>query len=308
MEGSKWQYSETSDFHVVFDGEAVKNHLIEVDALANTIIGVSNVLKESNRVNNGDTHSKISVKVKANFKESSFLVELALFMTSTNIDAVTNIATLIGFCGFYPGSLIQLYKKFNGEKIVERHELSDNEYTVTLNNCSNPVVINGPIIVSDLYKDHRVRKSMGQVVDVFQNKGIEKLKFSNNEREPEIISSTEAVYFEAPEYNAIEEKIDVDYFLVTRPDFEGRKTGWRFSFGITNDIHNRTSDFPARVLDEKFLNDVKLLRTLVPQRTIIKAKYRKLTHKIENLRVQWEILEVIDVGLSKTVNRSLSDF
>ena len=68
MEGSKWQKSGTSDFYVVFEGEAVKDHLIDVDEFANTMIGVSNALKESNRVSNGNTHSKVSVKIKANFK------------------------------------------------------------------------------------------------------------------------------------------------------------------------------------------------------------------------------------------------
>ena len=309
MEGSKWQKLRTaSEFHVVFEGEAVKDYLIDVDKFANTMIGVSNALQEFNRVSNGNTHSKISVKIKANFKESSFLVELILFMTSTNIGAVTNIATLIGFCGYHPGSLIQLYKKTKGEVIAGKREISDGKYELTFDNCSNPIIINGPVVVADWYGDSKVRKSMNQIADVFRKKGIETLRFSDNMREAESISRAEASYFEVPEDDAIEEKIDTDYFLVTRPDFEGRKTGWRFSFGTTNDIHKKTSDFPAKVLDEKFLSDVKVLRTLIPQGTVIKAKYRKITHRIGNLRVQWEILEVLEVGLSKSVNRSLSDF
>ena len=64
----------TEKFHVVYDGSALDEHLMDVRDLAPAMMAISDLLIHANQEINGDK-LKIELKVKANFKAGSFGIE-----------------------------------------------------------------------------------------------------------------------------------------------------------------------------------------------------------------------------------------
>jgi hypothetical protein len=110
MNNLDWVRTDTYSFNVIFEGDAVKNYEIDANDLAVSLSGISDVIKEANKEINGVDCSRARIVVKSDFKPGSFLVDLALLLTSTNIQAVINILEILGFFGLTAGSLIQIIK------------------------------------------------------------------------------------------------------------------------------------------------------------------------------------------------------
>lgn len=292
MDNKKWSKSKIVEFAVKFNGDAVESNEMDADELATSLLGISAVLEEANTILNGQ-YSKMFVKVRSSFKSGSFIVDIASFFTSTGIDAVVNITTLIGF--ITGGStLIWLFKHIKGEPILTKKQVQGNNYEITTKNSDNPIIINGDVLI--LYESALVRKGLVDVVYPLRNKGISDITFLQNETECEKILRDEREYFSLLDTEPVDKKEDVDYFLITQSNFEGKQTGWRLSFGDSTLSAKKPDDFPVRILDDDFLQKVNERKIIITNEgTIIKARYRKETQKLERLHVSWAILEILDV-------------
>jgi hypothetical protein len=160
-------------------------------------------------------------------------------------------------------------------------------------------------------KNKKILKGLNYLTQTFDNPGIAEIKFESEGKLPESIKREDREYFKSPESELEEEKLDTDIFLITRPDFRGRRKGWRFSFGHSDERLsqiNRENDFPVTILDDDFLRRVRREQIVISQGTKIIAQYRKTVNELERLTVHWEILKVIKIESDESRNRELSDF
>jgi len=306
MQFDGWRKSKIEMFNVTFLGEAVKNYEIDANDLATSLIGISEVIEEANRILYGEQYSEAYIKVKSDFKPGSFWVTLALIITSTNFEGIANLVSILGFCGFDIHSLIQFFKSTKGNKIVDAIKVSGDQYHITVENGGQVLFVNEMTL--KLAKSKKIRKGMNTLVKVFENPGISEIQFSGvDENEVESIYRDEAEYFRAPEKEIEEEKKDEDIFLITRPDFRGRQKGWRCSFGYTEEEEN-TSDFPVTITDRDFLDNVKRGQIIISQGTKIRAKYKKTICELERLSIRWEIIEVLNIEPLQKRDSDLSQF
>ncbi len=293
MAANSWSKSKVEIFNVTFQGDAVKNFEIDANDLATSLMGITEVIEEANKIIYGEEFSEAYVKVKSDFKPGSFWVTLALVLTSTNFESVINLISLLGFCGVDLNSLIQFVKRTKGRKIINETKISGDQYQITVENGSQIFLINEATL--KLAKNKKIRKGMSTLVKAFENPGISEIQFSSQDNpEIETIRREDAEFFKAPEKEIEDEKTDVDIFLITRPDFRGRQKGWRCSFGYTDDdeiVH----DFPVTITDKEFLDKVRRGQIIISQGTKIKAKYKKTISELEKLSVSWEIMEVISI-------------
>lgn len=301
MSEKDWKESKLENFKVVFHGVATKDHEIEADDLAISLLGISEVIEESHKELYDTQYSEVYTKVKADFQQSSFLVSLVLILTSTDFTALANLTSLLGFCGYDAGSLLQLIKKTKGGKILNKTKISGDQYNVTFKECS--FTLNENQI--RLLESKKIKKATHTITKAFDNPDISEIEFRGEKGESEHIYREERVFFEEPEEEVEDEKIDTDVFLVTRPDFRGRQKGWRFSEGI---IEGEMRDFSVTILDEPFLRSVKTGSIPISQGTKIRAQYRKTIVEIENLTTRYEILKVLEVGQVSRKLKDLSDF
>lgn len=293
MDNEKWSKSEIVEFTVKFNGDAVEFNEMNADELATSLLGISAVLEDANTILNGQ-YSKMFVKVRSSFKPGSFIVDIASFFTSTGIEAVVNITTLVGVLGGVGGTLIWLFKRTKGESILTKKQVHGDNYEITVKNSENPIIINGDVLT--LYESVSVRRGLADVVYPLKNEGISDITFLKNEKECEKILRDERGYFSLLDTEPVDKKEDVDYFLITQSNFEGKQTGWRLSFGDSTLSAKKPDDFPVRILDDEFLQKVNGRKIIISNEgTIIKARYRKETQKLERLHVSWEILEILEV-------------
>ncbi|HUV03421.1 MAG TPA: hypothetical protein VMW67_08330 [Desulfobacteria bacterium] len=294
MDNKQWGKSQTVEFTVKFNGDAVELNEMDADELATSLLGISMVLEEANTILNG-RYSKMFVKVRSSHKPpASFIIDIASFFTSESINAFVNIPNIIGFTSLLGGALIWLFKRTKGEPVLTKKEVEGNNYEITVNNSDNPIIINGDVLT--LYESASVRKGLVDMVYPLKNEGISDITFLENEKEREKILRDEQEYFSLLDTESVDIKEDIDYFLITQSNFEGKQTGWRVSFGYSTVSAKKTYDFPVRILDNDFLQEVKEGKRIISNDgTIIKARYRKEIQKLERLRVNWEILEVLEI-------------
>lgn len=293
MDNEPWKKSSIELFTIKFNGKPVESHEMDANELATSLLGLSSTLEHANALLNG-RNSKVFIKVRSSFKSGSFDVDIATFFTSTGLGALINIASLIGITGKSIGSLIWLFKRTKGKKIIEKKEVQGDNYEITVEGENNSITINHNVV--KLYESAQIRRDLTNVVLPLKMPEMENIIFFlKNGEECEKISKNETDYFSLSDTELVNEKEDIDDFLITRSDFEGRQTGWRLSFGESESIDQKPDDFQVRILDEDFLKKVKLKEIDVHQGTIIRAKYKRTTQKVDKLSVAWEILQVLKV-------------
>lgn len=293
MDNESWKKSKIDLFTIKYNGEPVDSNEIDADELATSLLGLSSTLEHANYQLNGE-NSRVFVKVRSSFKSGSFDVDIATFLTSTGITALVNITSLIGFTGTaVVGTLIWLFRRTKGKKIIEKKQTEGDNYEITVEGENNSITINHNVVA--LYENAQIRKDLANIVQPLKMPGMENITFIENGVEREKILKEETDYFSLIDTELINEKEDIDDFLITRSDFEGRQTGWRLSFGESESTDKKTNDFQVRILDEDFLKKVKQKEIDVHQGTIIRAKYKKTTQKVDKLSVAWEILQVLKV-------------
>ena len=192
------------------------------------------------------------------------------------------------------GTLIWLFKHTNGKKILTKKKVEGNNYEITVKDSENPIIVNGDVI--SLYESASIRQGLIKLVHPLENEGISDITFLKNEKECEKILRDERGCFSPLDNESTESKEDVDYFLITQSNFEGKQTGWRVSFGDSAISTYITDDFAVKILDEDFLEKVKNQEIIISNEgTTIRAQYKKTIQRLERLSVKWEILNVLEI-------------
>ncbi|RZG29069.1 hypothetical protein EXG26_17070, partial [Acinetobacter baumannii] len=124
-------------FHVVYDGKALEEHLMDVRDLAPAMMAISDLLTHANKEINGDK-LEIQLNVKANFKTGCFGIEFVEHLSWVNqikdllvgptATALANASGILGLVGFFGGAtvgVIQIYKKLKGNPPVKIEETVD---------------------------------------------------------------------------------------------------------------------------------------------------------------------------------------
>lgn len=104
-------------FHVIYDGVALDEHLMDVRDLAPAMMAINDLLIHANQEINGDS-LKIELKVKANFKAGSFGIEfheilswysqIRDILTGPTVTALANAGGLLALIGMFKSTKIGL--------------------------------------------------------------------------------------------------------------------------------------------------------------------------------------------------------
>src|SRR5271165_7582691 len=97
-----------ADFQLAYDGEALRDHAMEVDELEPALLAVGNLCREINRVLNGD-RADVSVRVRADFERKCFDIYFQLvqsiyeqvkaFLDDDRVETAKKILEWIGLLG-----------------------------------------------------------------------------------------------------------------------------------------------------------------------------------------------------------------
>jgi hypothetical protein len=276
---------------VVYDGDALKEHLIDVNDLAPSLLAISDLVNSAGQVIYG-SNQKISVKIKA-VKKGSFEVKLFIdilqqgvnFLNSHEIDAIKNLLELLGYGGGAIG-LYRLIVKLKGKKPKTIINLGNGGDVTFIDDDGKEIVVKSD--VAKLYSSKQVLDDAEKVLKPLKSKGIDTFKIIKDKKEILKVDADEVKYFNVPPQQEREVILDDTMertFTIHALSFEGGDK-WKVSDGETV--------FPVIMKDRRFISRIdnnepftkgNLLKVLL--RTI---QYKDSTGK---LKTEYEILEVL---------------
>lgn len=280
-------------FQVIYDGEALKNNEMNVKDLAPALLGLSDLLEETNQVVNGDS-AQIQLNVKGTFKTGSFNIDfnvvqdifgqiVNLFNKPTVIFSI-GLLSLLGF-SIKDGvvGLIHLIKWLKNRKIKKITKVGKDKVSIIVED--DKIEIDEKVL--SLYKNIKIRKSLDVVIaKPLEKEGIDvfKIKYQDSET---IIKKEEKDYFKE---SLIEDEIIDDQVikkhlqLLTVTFIEGNK--WKFSDGV--------STFFAEIKDEDFLKRVQTGQEKFAIDDIFHVElHQRQLLGVSGIKSEIEILEVI---------------
>ncbi len=239
-----------AEFAIAYDGPALANHTMDVQALGPALLAIGDMCREAHRVINGDDSAEINVHVKAT-SEGCFEIVLELiqtynalaeFIKDDDVSTAKDIVKWLGFGGIGVAvGLLDYLKWKKGRKIVKQEAVQDGtgnvSYNITVNGDSNNViVISEP--VHKLASDPQVRAAQRRTLSPLNDDGIEEFQVRLNKESVLSVGKEEVKggnYDINPEEVGQDEVISepqiFEAWLVLRaPVFEqGMK--WQFSYG-----------------------------------------------------------------------------
>jgi hypothetical protein len=271
---------------VVYDGEALTSHSMDVRELAPALLSLGKLFDESNRVLNGE-NTQIKLQVKAH-EAGSFEILLELsqslgnqisgFLTGDLITSALNLKELIlGTAG-----LIYLIKKLKGGKPLSIKDLKNGMVRIEIEGET----FEAPLKLLRLYQDIAIRKTVEEVLKPLKNPGIDSFKIKQNKKVIELVNKSDLGYYTLPEID--DEKItenehEASYSIVSLAFKEDNK--WR--------LHDGNNTISVSVKDEDFLNRVESNEISFTKGDILVCKIKMVQFRTNTgLKTEYELLEV----------------
>lgn len=288
------------DFAVAYDGDALKNHLMDVRDLAPALLSICSLFNEANRVLNGDRSSiKILVKaLQAGSFEIAFEISQTLksqaisFLTGETITSALNLKEAIFFTG---GGLFWLIRKLKGKSPKKITDLKDGIVRLELD--GEPLEISKSLF--NLYQDIAVRSAVEKILSPLKQDGVDSFLVKDKAHFLVCAQKTEVNFFKTPEEQEemiVEVESESAYSIVSLAFKEGNK--WRLSDG--------QATITALIKDEDFLNKVDNNNISFCKGDILICQVKTTQWKSQNtLRTEYAILKIKE---HKTAMRQLTMF
>ncbi|HBH26811.1 MAG TPA: hypothetical protein DDX54_05365 [Rhodospirillaceae bacterium] len=191
----------------VFDGPAVQNGTIDVQALAPALLALGDLIQTANAEINGEK-AQISVRVNAT-AQGSFEVDIQLFQSlaqgaqalwdtladsKEGLSAANDLADLLFRAGQIAG-LLYLLVFLRGKRPDKREERPDGSVSVHI---GDTYIITNPKTVR-LAESQAVRERARRVASALEREGIEKLSIKRTGQETLNITKQDVPAFDIPE-------------------------------------------------------------------------------------------------------------
>ncbi|EII5851493.1 hypothetical protein ACSRBF_03330 [Acinetobacter baumannii] len=296
-------------FHVVYDGKALEEHLMDVRDLAPAMMAISDLLTHANKEINGDK-LEIQLNVKANFKTGCFGIEFVEHLSWVNqikdllvgptATALANASGILGLVGFFGGAtvgVIQIYKKLKGNPPVKIEETVDHAkvfYTET-------EYLEVDKRALRLYRSKVIASDIEKMLEPLSKDGIDSfyvVKEMLDENVELFIDKKEVEYFKFQDIDDhLSENITETFLQIESISFK-EKNKWRFN--------NGGSTINASITDEVFLQKIDSGLLRFGKGDLLKVKLKTIQFLAHTkLKTEFEVMEVIE---HKTTKQEEFDF
>ncbi|WP_342371398.1 hypothetical protein [Acinetobacter sp. D009] len=296
-------------FHVVYDGKALEEHLMDVRDLAPAMMAISDLLTHANKEINGDK-LEIQLNVKANFKTGCFGIEFVEHLSWVNqikdllagptATALANASGILGLVGFFGGTtagVIQIYKKLKGNPPVKIEETDGNTKVF----YSETEYLEVDKRALRLYRSKVIASDIEKMLEPLSKDGIDSfyvVKEMNDENIELFIDKKEIEYFKFQDIDDhLSESITETFLQIESISFK-EKNKWRFN--------NGGSTINASISDEAFLQKIDSGLLRFGKGDLLKVKLKTIQFLAHTkLKTEFEVIEVIE---HKTTQQEEFDF
>lgn len=296
-------------FHVVYDGKALEEHLMDVRDLAPAMMAISDLLTHANKEINGDK-LEIQLNVKANFKTGCFGIEFVEHLSwvnqikdllvGPNATALANASGILGLVGFFGGAtvgVIQIYKKLKGKPPVKIEEAFDSAKVF----YSETEYLEVDKRALRLYRSKVIASDIEKMLEPLSKDGIDSfyvVKEMLDENVELFIDKKEVEYFKFQDIDDhLSESITETFLQIESISFK-EKNKWRFN--------NGGSTINASISDEAFLQKIDSGLLRFGKGDLLKVKLKTIQFLAHTkLKTEFEVVEVIE---HKTTKQEEFDF
>ena len=288
-------------FHVIYDGVALDEHLMDVRDLSPAMLAISDLFVHVNKELNGDT-LEIQLKVKANFKAGSFGMEFTEVLSwvsqmrdlliSNNAMALSNASGILALIGFFGGKgLIQLYKELKGKPPVKIEESLENAKVF----YSETECIEVSKDVLRLYRNRTIAADINKMLEPLNKEGIDSfyvVRDSDKNNAELAITKDEIPYFEYHEIESDLSENTTETFVQIEAAVFKDNNKWKFD--------NGGSPINAAILDEEFLRKIDSGELRFGKGDLLKVKLKTIqTFAHGKLKTEFQVIEVLEHKIVK---------
>ncbi len=276
-------------FKIAYDGEALRDHSMDVRDLAPALLSLGKLFDAANLVLNGDKVT-INLQVKAH-SSGSFEVALELFQTfGTQVshflsgDLVTSVLNLKDLVIGSGVGIFYLIKKLKGKKPDRIEHLNDGMVLLELN--SETMVV--PVNLLRLYQDVAVRTASEEVLRPLYHNKIDRFIIKDNDEVTEEITKADVDYFTLPE---IRDEI------INESTHEAAYSIFALAFKDDNKwrLHDGNSTISVQMKDDVFRRKVEENLISFSKGDILRCRVKATQWRSDNgLKTEYEVLEVVE--------------
>jgi hypothetical protein len=279
----------TAEFTISFDGEALKDHRIDVRDLAPALLAIGSLFEEANRTLNGEqVETKVQVRATppGSFEVVLHVVQtlakqLEGFLIGHQVEAAKNLQGLL----FGSGGLVTLLLLLRGRK---PKQIASDANGVTLQIENQTIVVAHQVV--QLAESVPVRTEIEKVLTPLRREGID--KFEAKERPGAIptatITKSDLLFFALPEGDEVVEPLPERswtqaYSIVSLTFKEENK--WRLSDG--------QSAFGVTILDPEFLARVDAGLSFSKGDVLVCEMRSRQQHTADGVRTEYFVDRVV---------------
>jgi hypothetical protein len=247
--------SEQFQFALKYDGEALRDHEMDARDLAPALIGLCDLIDESNRIIN-QGRARIDVKVRT-LKDGSFSIDVSLvqslvdqavdLLSGRHITALIALVTLLGLAKGGTVGLLELIRRLKGLAPRAVKDMGEGKVEIMLDDGTALQVKKEALLI---YQSRKARVAAHSVTKPLEREGIEEAAIIHNKEVVQTITKSEAKYFE-PTFEETRRVTDRRTMLRIQALWFRGENKWRFleaETPISATIDDQ--DFIARVLKE----------------------------------------------------------
>ena len=284
--------SKKAAFKIAYDGEALRDHSMDVRDLAPALLSLGKLFDAANLALNGDKAS-IKLQVKAH-SAGSFEVALELFqswgaqvshfLVGDFVTSVLNLKELVVGGGISVVGIFCLIKKLKGKKPDSIKHLDNG--MVLLEVQGETLVV--PVTLLRLYQDVAVRVAAEEVLRPLYRDNIDKFVIKDGDTITGEVTKADVDYFTLPEIRdeIITENIhEAAYSIISLAFKDDNK--WR--------LHDGNSTISVQMKDDVFRRKVEENLISFSKGDILKCKVKTIQWRtVDGLKTEYEVLEVIE--------------
>ncbi len=228
-----------------FDGAGLKDNFIDVAVLAPSLIALSDLIHESNKLVNGDS-TKINVKVNADVEQNCFeimlMFDLSLVENLKDLlthDTTRTIKELLEWLGILASvtgatsvTLFYLSKILKGKPIDESQIIGEDGDYVTIDTEEGRINVHKKIF--ELYNNAQIRKTTQGFLSPLQNEGIDCIELYDDDKTHNTLNHKDYEPFldyndwpEEKESNTTK-NITIRHLVVYKPELDEDAKKWFF--------------------------------------------------------------------------------
>ena len=290
-------------FQTVYDGEALREHTIDVEQLAPAMLALGELVREANASINGD-RSKVKLLVKANHENRCFDVGFELIQTFYSQiktllgdEQIKDAKELLEWLGIIATPSIGLFAflKFRkGRRVADLRQITDVDkrgmVSIRFEGDDNRIEVHNHVY--DMSENKRILSATTGALAPLKTEGIDSVEFRSED--------SGAVKYDKDDATDIEtscqtDEVEEDYepqeiearLEIYGPIFDVKAEAWRFNYGGDHIYADITETSIAQDAIERG-------RVSVGDMYRVKMEITEYRTPTKQLRKKYKILEVLD--------------